>query len=93
MGSAEVVRRRVIVEGRVQGVFFRASLERVAREHGVSGSARNRDDGSVEAILEGPLDAVGEVVAFCSQGPEGADVSGVEVSAEQPEGLKGFETA
>jgi len=82
----------VIVRGRVQGVFFRASLERLSRERGVAGSARNLDDGSLEAILEGPREAVEEMLAFCASGPAGAAVRGVDVSEEEPQGVKGFAT-
>lgn len=91
-GAGETVRRRVVATGRVQGVFFRASLERLARARGVAGSARNRPDGSVEAIFEGPADAVEELVAFSAAGPEGADVSHLEVTEEEPEGISEFET-
>jgi len=87
-----VIRRRVTIRGRVQGVFFRASLERMAREREVAGSARNLDDGSVQAVLEGPREAVEELIAFCSAGPEGAQVSQVDVSDEALEGVKGFTT-
>jgi acylphosphatase len=83
----------VIARGRVQGVFFRASLERLATERGVAGSARNRDDGSVEAIFEGPPDAVDELIAFAAEGPRDADVSHLDVTEEEPEGLLGFSTA
>ena len=86
------VRRRVRVRGRVQGVFFRDSLRRIAADRGVAGRARNLDDGSVEAILEGPLEGVEAVIAFCAEGPDRAEVSQVEVDEEEPEGLEGFET-
>lgn len=91
-GSGGAVRRRVRVHGRVQGVFFRASLERLARERDIAGSARNLDDGSLEAIFEGSRDAVDGIVAFCSQGPEGAEVSRVDLTEEEPQGAKGFDT-
>ena len=86
------VRRRVTVRGRVQGVFFRDSVRRLAAGCGVAGSAENLDDGSVEVILEGPRDAVEQVVAYCADGPEGADVSQVDAREEEPEGLEGFRT-
>lgn len=87
------VRRRVRVRGRVQGVFFRDSLRRIAGDRGVAGRARNLDDGSVEAVLEGPPEGVEAVIAFCGEGPDRAEVSQVEVEEEEPEGLEGFETA
>lgn len=80
----------MIIRGRVQGVFFRASLERMAKQRGVAGSARNLDDGSVEALLEGPREEVEGMIAFCSAGPEGAQVSQVDVSDEEPEGTESF---
>ena len=86
-----VVRRRVIVTGRVQGVFFRDSTRAEAEARGVAGSVRNRADGSVEAVFEGPADAVDALVAWCrAGGPPHARVQGVEVADEAPEGLSGF---
>ena len=89
--AANLVRRRVVVHGTVQGVFFRDSTRQRARAHGVSGWARNRADGAVEAVLEGPPEAVERVLRFMETGPPQAQVSGIEVSDEQPEGLNGFE--
>jgi acylphosphatase len=85
------VRRRVTVHGHVQGVFFRDTTRRHAREAGVSGWVCNRSDGAVEAILEGPAEAVDEVLRFLRHGPRGASVEDVEVREEEPEGLSGFE--
>jgi acylphosphatase len=85
-----VVRRRVIVHGLVQGVFFRDSTRRLAQRHGVSGWVANRADGAVEAVFEGEPDAVERLVAFSRQGPRGAQVRSVEVTEEEPEGLSGF---
>ena len=89
--SDETVRRRVIVRGRVQGVFFRDSTRERARAHGVSGWVFNRDDGAVEAVLEGPPEAVERVARFFETGPPHAAVEQVEMEDEQPEGLSGFE--
>jgi acylphosphatase len=86
-------RRRVVVHGRVQGVFFRDSTEKEARSRGVAGWVRNRDDGAVEAVFEGDPDAVEALVEFCRSGPSRADVERVDVEEEQPEGLEGFETS
>lgn len=87
---SEVVRRRVIVCGRVQGVFFRDSTRQRARAHGVAGWIRNRGDGAVEAVIEGAPDAVQRLLRFVHTGPPGARVDRVEVSEEEPEGLSGF---
>ena len=81
------------MRGRVQGVFFRDSCRRVAREHNVAGSAANLDDGSVEVVLEGEPANVEEVLEWCRSGPSYADVSSVDVSEEEPEGLEGFQIA
>jgi len=87
-----MIRRRLIVHGLVQGVGFRYSLARQAQSRGVAGSAANRPDGAVEVVLEGEPDAVGSLVRWCEDGPRGAVVQRVEVSDEQPEGLRGFAT-
>lgn len=71
--------RRVVVTGRVQGVFFRASTRREATRRGVRGWVRNRDDGRVEAHLEGSSSAVGEVEAWMQAGgPPSAHVDDVD---------------
>jgi acylphosphatase len=84
------VRRRVVVHGRVQGVFFRDSCERMARGAGVSGSVRNRNDGAVEAVFEGEPEAVDRMVAWMRQGPRRAYVERVEVVDEEPVGESSF---
>jgi acylphosphatase len=89
--SEDVVRRRVVVHGRVQGVFFRDSTRRKAQSRGVAGWVTNRHDGAVEAVFEGEHDAVESLVRFAREGPRGADVADVEVVEEEPEGLSGFE--
>ena len=86
---SDTVRRRVVVRGDVQGVFFRDSTRKEAEARGVSGSVANRDDGAVEAVFEGPPDAVEALVAFCREGPSRASVEDVEVIEEQPEGSSG----
>jgi acylphosphatase len=85
------VRRRVVVHGRVQGVFFRDTARERARAHGVVGWVRNRPDGALEAVFEGSPDDVERLVRFCRTGPPRAAVERVEVSEEEPEGLSGFE--
>jgi acylphosphatase len=89
--AGERIRRRVVVQGRVQGVFFRDSVRERARAHGVAGWIRNRSDGTVEAVLEGRPDHVERVVRFCKIGPRQASVAQIDVSQEEPEGLSGFE--
>jgi acylphosphatase len=79
------------VHGIVQGVFFRDSTRRLARQLGVSGWARNRPDGTVEAVFEGRIDAVELMLEFVRVGPPHAHVARVQVSEEEPEGLSGFE--
>ena len=85
------IRQRVVVTGHVQGVFFRDTTRREALRLGVCGWVCNRRDGAVEAVFEGPPDAVRALVDFCSGGPRGASVAAVGVSNEPPEGLRGFE--
>jgi acylphosphatase len=85
-----VIRRRVVVHGHVQGVFFRDTARRLADQHRVNGWIANRWDGAVEAVFEGEEDAVRRLVAFCRDGPRGAQVERVEMSEEAPEGLTSF---
>src|SRR5919201_3927142 len=85
-----VTRRRVVVHGYVQGVFFRDTTRRLAQQHGVAGWVSNRWDGAVEAVFEGEPDAVDRLVRFMREGPRGAEVERVEVVEEEPEGLSGF---
>jgi acylphosphatase len=85
-----VIRRRVVVHGFVQGVFFRDSTRRLAQRHEVAGWVANRPDGAVEAVFEGEAAAVERLVAFSREGPRGAQVESVEVLEEDPEGLSGF---
>jgi acylphosphatase len=86
-----MVRKHVVIHGRVQGVFFRDTTRRTAEAHGVAGWVRNTPEGTVEAVLEGDADAVDELIRFANEGPRGASVERVEVAEEQPEGLSGFE--
>jgi acylphosphatase len=89
--SPEPVRRRVVVHGRVQGVFFRDSTRERAHAHGVAGWVRNREDGAVEAVFEGSPDAVERLIRFCETGPSHAQVARTEVIDEPPGGLTDFE--
>jgi acylphosphatase len=85
-----VIRRRIVVHGRVQGVFFRDSVRRLAQQRNVAGWVANRYDGTVEAVFEGEPDAVARLVDFCRQGPRGARVDSVDVLEEAPGGQSGF---
>jgi acylphosphatase len=86
----ECVRRRLLILGRVQGVYFRDSVRREAIGEGVSGSAHNRADGVVEVFLEGQVDAVERVICLCRTGPPQARVESVEISSEPLEHATGF---
>jgi acylphosphatase len=86
-----VRRVRVLVSGRVQGVFFRASLRDAARRQGITGWARNRQDGNVEAEAQGDPAAVEQLLAFCRQGPRDAVVDDVTVvDVDVVDGESGF---
>ena len=87
-----MIRRRLLVHGYVQGVGFRYTLARQAQSRGVAGSAANLPDGTVEVVLEGEPEAVESLVRWCEEGPRGAVVERVDVSEEQPEGLRTFAT-
>ncbi|HYO32780.1 MAG TPA: acylphosphatase [Nocardioidaceae bacterium] len=84
-------RRRVVVRGDVQGVFFRDGCRRAALAAGVRGWVRNCDDGSVEAVFEGEAPAVESLCDWCREGPPHARVDEVVVTAEGPIGERGFE--
>jgi acylphosphatase len=82
---------RAIISGRVQGVCFRMETERAAEKYGVNGWARNRRDGSVEAMFQGDSRAVDEMLKWCNHGPPMAIVANVQVIEESfQEGLTGF---
>lgn len=85
-----MVRKRVIVTGQVQGVWYRESCRREAEAAGVAGWVRNNPDGTVEAVLEGHPAAVDRLVEWMRHGPPRARVTGVQATAEDPEGLRGF---
>jgi acylphosphatase len=86
-----MVRRRVVVHGQVQGVFFRDSVRERAASRGVAGWVRNREDGAVEAVFEGNEEDVDALVRFCHEGPRSADVRRAEAVDEDPIGEEGFE--
>jgi acylphosphatase len=71
-------RIQLVVRGRVQGVYYRATAQREAREHGLTGWVKNRPDGSVEMVVEGEEDDVKDFLAWAQQGPTTARVDKVE---------------
>lgn len=88
--TPETVRCRVVVRGRVQGVYFRAACAAEASRHGVSGWVGNQPDGSVYAEFEGSADDVDAVVTWCHTGPSRAHVTDVEATPLEPTGDVGF---
>jgi len=84
-------RAHVFVSGTVQGVYYRASTRDAAREEGVDGWVKNRDDGRVEAVFEGAESAVESMVEWCHTGSDAASVESVEVKYGNPAGESGFE--
>lgn len=83
-------RVRVVVSGRVQGVFFRVMCERMAHDRDLGGFVRNLRDGRVEAAFEGRSDDVESAVEWCREGPPGAQVASVETAEEPPAGDREF---
>jgi acylphosphatase len=81
----EMVRVRVRVRGRVQGVWYRGSTREQAAALGVTGWVRNAEDGSVELEAQGPPAAVHKLVEWCRRGPPGAKVESVDVDTTTPE--------
>jgi acylphosphatase len=80
----------VTVSGRVQGVSFRVATRDRACSRGVAGWVRNWPDGSVEAVFEGPEEAVRSLLDWCGRGPTGAAVESVDVGWEPPRGEGAF---
>ena len=88
--GASMIRRRAVVSGYVQGVYFRETCRQRAAQLSVAGWVRNRSDRTVEAVFEGEAAAVERMIQWARRGPEDAHVIGVEVFEEEPEGLVGF---
>jgi acylphosphatase len=84
------IRRHLLIDGLVQGVWFRESCRRQASLCGVAGWVRNRADGRVEAVLEGDPEGVNAMEVWCHRGPPRAHVTSVEVVDEPPQGEIGF---
>ncbi len=77
-----MIRARVLVSGRVQGVFFRSETQNEAIKQGLTGWVQNLSDGRVEAVLEGEKEKVDKLIKFCRQGPRGAIVTDIEIKWE-----------
>lgn len=88
---ADRTRAHVYVSGRVQGVYYRASTDEAARERDIDGWVRNLEDGRVEAVFEGPREAVESMVEWCHAGSPAAVVDDVDVEYSDPEQVEGFE--
>jgi acylphosphatase len=86
-----LVRRRVVVHGRVQGVWFRESARRRAEQLGLAGWVRNRQDGAVEAELEGEAEGVEVLTAWFRHGPPGACIELLEMEELAPAGACEFQ--
>ena len=86
-----MIRRRVVVSGQVQGVFFRDTCRRQARSHSVTGWVRNCPDGTVEAVFEGEPQAVEAMITWARKGPPAAQVDRVDVVEEEPVGGRSFQ--
>ena len=83
------LRATVIISGRVQGVWFRGTTVEMARPIGLTGYVRNRPDGCVEAVFEGPETGVMRAVTWCHHGPRSASVESVDVTWGEPTGEYG----
>jgi acylphosphatase len=85
-----MVRKHVVLTGRVQGVSFRWATQQLAERAGVAGWVRNRPDGGVEAVFEGEPEDVEQLLVFCREGPVGAEVDELAVTDEPPAHERGF---
>ena len=89
--SHEQARVQLTIEGRVQGVYFRASIVQEAQKLGLTGWVMNCPNGSVKAVAEGRREQIDRLIAWCHQGPSGARVTKVDVQWEEPQhSFQGF---
>ncbi|MDO9290191.1 MAG: acylphosphatase [Hydrogenophaga sp.] len=92
MTDTTPITRHLRITGRVQGVGYRWNMAQQANALSLSGWVRNRQDGSVEAVVCGPVEAVQALIGWAQRGPMGARVDGVAVTQEQPfDGSPGFD--
>jgi len=82
----EIARLHIVIEGIVQGVFFRASTIEESSKLGLTGWVKNCSDGRVEAVFEGEIDKIEQIIEWCKKGPPGAVVSNVETVLERATG-------
>lgn len=75
-----IATKHLLIHGRVQGVFFRASLCREAAHRNITGWVRNRPDGSLEAMLQGESTAVEQLIGWARHGPPGASVERIDIA-------------
>ena len=83
-------RVRVFISGNIQGIFFRAFVNRKAHYLKLKGWVKNLDDGRIEAVFEGTEVSVNEMLELCNRGPVAAKVDGVEYKEEPFKGETGF---
>src|SRR6476469_7635577 len=81
----------LLITGKVQGVFYRATAANQARQLHLNGWIRNTEEGAVEATVSGSDEAVDQFIAWCRQGPKGARVENVIITSKPDDGLVGFE--
>lgn len=85
------IARHLMISGRVQGVFYRNWAVETARSLDLAGWVRNRMDGSVEALVEGPAEAVERFIALAHEGPSAARVARIDIGEVPPQGLPAFD--
>lgn len=82
----------LIISGRVQGVFYRASCQEVAQSYGLKGYVKNLPTGQVEVLAQGEKEKIEKLIIWCKKGPPGASVNNVSVEWEEVKGnFNGFE--
>jgi acylphosphatase len=90
MGESSTKTVTVKIEGRVQGVFYRAWTDETAQLLGLDGTVRNMSDGSVEAVFSGPVETIDKMIQLCHNGPRDANVTKVTVMHEGGTVAPGF---